>query len=78
MIKNSKSLMDKARNTANKNNIDVNEVLQNYMFERILEKLSISKYKYNFILKCGLLLSSIMGINTRTTMEQEMLLHLER
>ena len=36
MIKNSKSLMDKARNTANKNNITVNEVLQNYMFERIL------------------------------------------
>ena len=67
MIKNSKSLMDKARNTANKNNITVNEVLQNYMFERILERLSISKYKYNFILKGGLLLSSIIGINTRTT-----------
>ena len=51
MIKNSKSLMDKARNIANKNNITVNEVLQNYMFERILERLSVSKYKFNFILK---------------------------
>lgn len=71
MIKNSKSLMDKARNTANKNNITVNEVLQNYMFERILERLSISKYKYNFILKGGLLLSSIMGIDTRTTMDMD-------
>lgn len=59
MIKNYKSLMDRARNTANKNNITVNKVLQNYMFERILERLSISKYKYNFILKGGLLLSSI-------------------
>ncbi len=71
MIKNSQSLMDKARNTANKNNITVNEVLQNYMFERILERLSISKYKYNFILKGGLLLSSIMGIDTRTTMDMD-------
>lgn len=59
MIKNYKSLMDRERNTANKNNITVNKVLQNYMFGRILERLSISKYKYNFILKGGLLLSSI-------------------
>lgn len=60
-----------ARNIANKNNITVNEVVQNYMFERILERLSISKYKYNFILKGGLLLSSIMGIDTRTTMDMD-------
>lgn len=71
MIKNSKSLMDKARNIANKNNITVNEVLQNYMFERILERLSISKYKYNFILKGGLLLSAVMGIDSRTTMDMD-------
>ena len=71
MIKSSKSLMDKAKNIANRCNITVNEVLQNYMFERILERLSISKYKYNFILKGGLLLSSIMGIDTRTTMDMD-------
>lgn len=71
MIKNSKSLMDRAKNVAQKNNITVNEVLQNYMFERILERLSISKYKNNFILKGGLLLSSIMGIDSRTTMDMD-------
>ena len=71
MIKNSKSLMDKAKDIANRSNITVNEVLQNYMFERILERLSISKYKNNFILKGGLLLSSIMGINSRTTMDMD-------
>lgn len=71
MIKNAKSLIDKSRNVAVKNNITVNEVLQNYMFERILERLSISKYKNNFILKGGLLLSSIMGIDTRTTMDMD-------
>jgi predicted nucleotidyltransferase component of viral defense system len=71
MIKNAKSLMDKSRNVAIKNNITTNEVLQNYMFERILERLSVSKYKNNFILKGGLLLSSIMGIDTRTTMDMD-------
>lgn len=71
MIKNAKSLMDKLRNIAVKNNITTNEVLQNYMFERILERLSSSKYKNNFILKGGLLLSSIMGIDTRTTMDMD-------
>ena len=71
MIKNAKSLMDKSRNLAATYNITANEVLQNYMFERILERLSISKYKSNFILKGGLLLSSIMGIDTRTTMDMD-------
>ncbi|MEI3402173.1 MAG: nucleotidyl transferase AbiEii/AbiGii toxin family protein [Clostridia bacterium] len=71
MIKNAKSLMDKFRNLAASCNITVNEVLQNYMFERILERLSVSKYKNNFILKGGLLLSSIMGIDTRTTMDMD-------
>ena len=68
MIKNAKSLKDKARNIANENAISIQQVLQNYMFERVLERLSKSEYKENFIIKGGLLLSSIMGINLRTTM----------
>ena len=71
MIKNAKSLIDKLKNKAVQNNITINEVLQNYMFERILERLSISEYKNNFILKGGVLLSSIMGIDTRTTMDMD-------
>ena len=51
MIKSAKSLMDKSKNKAIENNITTNEVLQNYMFERILERLSVSEYKNNFILK---------------------------
>lgn len=69
MIKNAKSLKDKARNIANENNISIQQVLQNYMFERVLERLSKSKYKENFIIKADLLLSSIMGNNLRTTMD---------
>ena len=71
MIKNAKSLMDKLKNLAKTCSITANEALQNYMFERILERLSISKYKNNFILKGGLLLSSIMGIDIRTTMDMD-------
>ena len=65
MITNVQSLKDKATNCANKNNLSVGQVLQNYMFER----LSKSKYNDKFIIKGGLLLSSIMGINARTTMD---------
>ena len=69
MIKNASSLKDNARNVAEKNDISIGQVLQNYMFERVLERLSKSKYKENFVIKGGLLLSSIMGINLRTTMD---------
>ena len=71
MIKNAKSLMDKSKNLAIENNVTTNEILQSFMFERILERLSNSKYKNNFVLKGGLLLSSIMGINNRTTMDMD-------
>ena len=71
MINNAKSLMDKIKNRSKQYEITQNEILQNYMFERILERLSVSKYKYNFILKGGLLLSSIMGISSRTTMDMD-------
>lgn len=69
MITNVQALKDKAKNCANKNNLSVQQVLQNYMFERFLERLSKSKYNDKFIIKGGLLLSSIMGINVRTTMD---------
>lgn len=69
MITNVQALKDKAKNCANKNNLSVQQVLQNYMFERFLERLSKSKYHDKFIIKGGLLLSSIMGINVRTTMD---------
>lgn len=69
MITSVQALKDKAKNCANKNNLSVQQVLQNYMFERFLERLSKSKYHDKFIIKGGLLLSSIMGINVRTTMD---------
>ncbi len=43
------------------------EIMQRYMFERFLERVSISKYKDNFILKGGLLLSAVLGVVNRST-----------
>ena len=51
MIKNIQSLMDKSKNFAKDNRLSVQEVLQNYMFERFLERLSKSEYNEKFIIK---------------------------
>lgn len=59
------------RNIAKKNNLMPQEVLQMFLFERILERLSVSKYRENFILKGGLLISSMIGISERTTMDMD-------
>ena len=71
MRESSKSLKVKAKSIANLNNISVQEVMQSYMFERILARISRSQYHDNFILKGGLLLSSISGIQSRTTMDMD-------
>ena len=43
--------------------------MQNYMLERLLERISLSSYKNNFIIKGGFLISAIVGLDTRTTMD---------
>lgn len=50
-------------------NVSAQLVMQNYMLERLLERISLSKYKYNFVIKGGFLISSILGLNIRTTMD---------
>lgn len=52
-------------------NLNYYEILQRYMFERILERISVSNYKDNFILKGGLLLSAMFGINNRMTKDMD-------
>jgi len=54
---------------AKKNKMPANTILQNYMMERWLERISISLYKDNFILKGGFLIASIVGIDMRSTMD---------
>jgi predicted nucleotidyltransferase component of viral defense system len=44
-------------------------VMQNYMMERLLERISLSEYKRNFILKGGFLIAAIVGLDSRATMD---------
>ena len=49
------SLKAKIRNIAKQKNIPAQVILQNYMFERLLVRLSASEYKEKFVLKGGML-----------------------
>jgi len=68
-----KAMQLKARikNLAMKNKVPAQAVLQNYMLERLLERISVSIYKDKFILKGGLLIASLVGIGNRTTMDMD-------
>lgn len=57
------------KQAAAEKNISAQLVMQNYMLERLLERISLSKYRDNFILKGGFLISAIVGLDTRTTMD---------
>ena len=65
------SLKAKIRNMAKIKNIPAQVVLQNYMFERFLIRLSVSEYKEKFILKGGMLVAAIVGIDNRATMDMD-------
>lgn len=69
MIKNRDSLKAKASNLSKKTNIPNKYLIQSFMFESLLKRISKSKYKDNFIIKGWLLLSSIFGVNLRSTMD---------
>lgn len=56
---------------AKKNNLVANTVLQNYMMERFFERVAISKYHDNFILKGGFLIAAMVGIDMRSTMDMD-------
>lgn len=71
MMKTPEQLKGSIRSMAAKKNLRAQEVLQMFLFERILERLAASKYHNNFILKGGLLISSMIGISERTTMDMD-------
>ena len=66
---NSMQLKDKLRNISKEKNVDFNTLLRLYMYDRFIERLSVSKYKDNFILKGGFYLSTLFGVENRTTMD---------
>jgi len=68
---NIESIKGKIRNLAEENNLSTQEILQMYFFERLLERLAKSEYKTNFVIKGGLLISSFIGVENRTTMDMD-------
>jgi len=69
ITKNPMQLKAFIKKKAAEKNISAQLVMQNYMLERLLERISLSKYKHNFILKGGFLISAIVGLDTRATMD---------
>ena len=65
------SLKAKIRNIAKQKNIPAQVILQNYMFERLLVRLSASEYKEKFVLKGGMLVAAIVGLDNRATMDMD-------
>ena len=63
------SLKAKIRNIAKQKNIPAQVILQNYMFERLLVRLAESEYKEKFVLKGGMLVAAIVGLDNRATMD---------
>jgi len=70
-MKTPEQLKGTIRNIAISKHLHPQEVLQMFFFERILERLALSRFQNNFILKGGLLISSIIGISERTTMDMD-------
>lgn len=75
---NKDKVMAMIRKRSSESGVSVNTLLLTYFFERFLVRLSGSEYKTDLILKGGFLLSSIMGIETRTTMDMDMSLRNRR
>ena len=70
-MKNAMQLKSVIKKIAKDKNISAQILLQNYMLERFLERISCSKYKNNYILKGGFLIASMIGVNMRSTMDMD-------
>lgn len=70
-VRTPEQLKGQVRSFAQKQNLQPQEVLQMFLLERVLERLEKSSYRDNFILKGGLLISSMIGVTERTTMDMD-------
>ena len=70
-MKNAMQLKAIVKNIAKEKRISAQLVLQNYMLERFLERVSLSAYYDNFIIKGGFLIASMVGLSSRATMDMD-------
>ena len=59
----------KIRSLAKQKNADARTLMRVYMMERFLERISVSKYKDNFVIKGGMLITAMVGVSLRSTMD---------
>ena len=69
MITTARQLKDLIRNLSKKKSADAQILMRNYMVERFLERISLSEYKNKFILKGGMLVAAMVGLDARATMD---------
>ncbi len=69
MIKTAKQLKDLIRNLSKKKSANAQILMRNYMMERFLERISVSEYQDKFILKGGMLVAAMVGLDARATMD---------
>ena len=69
MIHTSRQLKALVRNRSNGDNAKATTLIRNYVMERFLERMSLSEYNDKLILKGGLLVASMVGIDNRATMD---------
>lgn len=70
-MKTSTQLKALIRNLSKQSNVETEILLRNFMLERFLERIAGSDYRHNFILKGGMLIAAMVGIDTRTTMDMD-------
>lgn len=59
------------RNLSKESKVEAEILLRNFMLERFLERIAVSDYKYSFILKGGMLIAAMVGIDARSTMDMD-------
>ena len=69
MITTARRLKDLIRNLSKKKSADAQILMRNYMMERFLKRISLSEYKDKFILKDGMLVAAMVGLDARATMD---------
>ena len=57
------------KSVAKQNNADARTLMRIYMMERFLERLAQSEYRDNFIIKGGILVTAMIGVVHRSTMD---------
>ena len=69
MIHTSRQLKALVRNRSGGSSAKAQTIIRNYIMERLLERISLSKYREQFILKGGMLVSALVGLENRATLD---------